>query len=111
MTLATSLSHGQHAVCSNLKQTATDSPPLHLATELYQLVISNPLDQIPEPPLAEERSPIPFLGVVLDCRSAAREDRESVLLRSGYRSKVKFGDEFGEAALVLIGAEAVEVCR
>lgn len=88
-----------------------DSPLLHLATELFQLGIANPPNQIPDPPLAEKRSPISLLGVVLNCRSAASRDREAVLLRSGRRGEMKLGDEFGEAALVLIGAEAVEVWR
>lgn len=90
----------------------TDSPSLHLATEFLQLAVSNPANQVPDPPLAEKSGPIPFYGVVLDCRSAASGDGEPVLLRGGgWRSEVQLGDEFGEAALVLLGAEAVEVWR
>jgi hypothetical protein len=88
-----------------------DSPLLHLATELFQLGIADPPNQIPDPPLAEERSPVRLFRVVLDCRSAASRDRKAVLLGSGCRSEMELGDEFGEAALVLVGAEAVKVWR
>lgn len=99
---------GQKGQWRAIKAVNARALPLNLPREPAQFRIPYPPRKVPYPPLAEERSPVLLLRVVLLCRTAARRDGKTEALAGRSGREVHFGDKVGEAGVR--GGNGRQVC-